>query len=257
MKKIVEFLQPIDSLILGALFILPIGILIWLAGMIDKSVAAWWRNVFNLSGTEEYFFVPGTALFLTIACIYGIGRVGKTRWFMKSLGKILARIWVLGDLYKKAVWLMYTRRGFLKPVWVYRNGLLEFDRPGPEGKVVRIFLGQRRRAFFLREVYDDNPKLPKALGLTCELLITPSQLVGGEAETFPFQLVATQEKPGLGAFSGATLTQGLSGYTHMSTLFWNEARKVMKFKELPEKDRELLKGLGIIIENQSTINNKY
>ena len=248
--KINAFIQLEDSLLVGGIAGLPVVIALVLFVFIDGFLLKLWGGIFGISGTEKYFFLPGSAFALTLLIFYFGGRIGKTEWFLKSLGRIVAKIPFLGSGYKKAILIMYTRKGFLKPVWVYRSGLLRFDREGPKGKVVETLRGTARRGYFLREVLDRNPNLPEALRLTCEVLVPPSQMVGGEPERFPFQLTFIQLDPGMGAFTAATFTQGLDGYTEMESLEWTFARKKLEFETLPEKDRKLLLGLGIIVPKQ-------
>lgn len=244
---LVRVLQVDDALTVGGFIVLPVGIALALIFFIDSFLAKLWGGAFDRSGTEQYFFVPGTALALTIFLVYLGGRIGKSHWFMASFGRLVVRSWVVGGWYKQAIRLMYARKGFLQPVWVYKTGLLEFD---DAGNVIRALRGARRRAYFLREVYDDNPELPPALSLTCELLIPPSQVFGGEPEKFPFQLVDTQLDPGFGQFTQAIWTQGLAGYVRQSTLGWAKARTRITLPVLPEKDRKLLDGLGIKIDQE-------
>ena len=239
-------LQVEDSLTVGSVTAGPLIIVIVLVSILEGFLARIWTGPLTYLGIRDYFVAPGSMTVLTLLALYAVGRMSKSEWFIRTVGRLIARLPLVGGWYKRAVWLIYTKRGFLKPVWVFRYGTVECAA----GNAEKVLLGGRRRGFFLREVEDSNPDLPPLFRRMIEVLIIPSQLVGGEPELFPFPLVAVQVKPGISEFTEATVTQGLSGYPVMETLNWDKARELIKFAPLPEKDCKLLEGLGIIVPKQ-------
>lgn len=255
LRSLERALKIKSSVAVGGIFWVPLGIIVVVFFILDSFFAKFFKGFLEHTPLNSYFSFAGFSTIFLVFLLYFSGLAGTRHWFMQTFGRIIVFVPFLGASYKRALHFHYMKKGFLRPVLVFRNGSLRLDRNDKDGIVLDYILGNQRRGFYLREVTNANPDVPEVFRTMCEVVLPPSQVVGGEPEFFPFPLVCVQVEPDVASFSKAIITQGLEGYEHMRTISWDEARTKDVFKELPEKDRRILERLSIILPTASPLSN--